>query len=569
MNYQEYLQMQTQKMMEMFKATNRLGSITAKLNENPELTDEETRMKLVNAHVAMSFLWGGLVKSEEQFNQFMEDIKDLPKLLGAPSKEGTVLDLVAKTDEEKVAFTNEVNPVYAMFHPEIAKVADPNAIAAEKNHPEPQPAPAPAEEANPAADFVVVDEEAVPDLSAQQYIKQVQSKVKNNKKATLDDIAEVLAVRAFTYAERKNPSNLQNTTVTYDADAYGPNFLGKKDIRDFAAKVKNNAILSTILTYPKNQKAVRDALTSGNAGALDDYVKKAFLEYPIGSYPNDPAFARYMPTVKDRIEFLQDKFGKSKSKDETALAAAEILVMRNMIKAERDNKKSLNVRLSGEQLKTYSDRVTQLANDPQFIALVNEPDNKKALVSGHGGDFIEKIRISQAKKEAAGGVFSDNLKKELKENTLQGQLEQCASDARSKLAELNTELDRLGKNENGKKDMSKTWDLINEAKDLTAKYLATRVMITKYGNSELIRGMTKDVPWSKQNEKLSKIKESEQYNNLTGKISPDKTREILGNISTEADELVQQTANSLKPAAKNTGLEQQINADDVQPLQPN
>ena len=547
MTYQEYLQMQPQKMMEMFKANSRLATITSKLNENPELTDEETRMKLVNAHVAMSFLWGGLVKSEEQFNKYMEDIRDIPKLLGAPSKEGTVLDLVAKTDEEKVAFTKEVNPVYAMFHPEIAKAADPNADAAEEKQPELQPAPA--KEANPAADFVVVDEDVVPDLSAQQYIKQIQSKVKNNKTASIDDIANVLAVRALTYAERKDASNLQNTTVSYaDAEAFGPNYLGKKEIRDFAAKVKNNAILSSILTYPKNQKAVRDALTSGNAGALDDYVKKAFLEYPVGAYPNDPAFARYMPTVKDRIEYLQDFSKKTKNPQAVALAAAEILVMRNMIKAERDNKKGLNVRLTGEQLETFSDRVMELAGDPVFIELVNDPKNKKLLTSGHGGEFIENLRTDAAKGSVSVINFSENLKKELKENTLQGQLEQSAADARAKLQELKDESDRLKADKNPAKDMTKTWKLIEDAKDISAKYLMTKVQIAKHGQKELIKGMTKDVDWTKQNEMLPKIKESEQYKSITNNINPEKSRIMLENISNEVNTTLQQYENSLKPA---------------------
>ena len=586
MTYQEYLQIYQSKMMDMYRMNARIASLAEKVRDKDQtLTDEATRNKIINAHVATSFLWTGQIQDEKHFNQYMEDLKDLPQLLESPSTDGTVLDLVAKTDEEKEAFRNDVIPVYMMFQPEpvnavpnanqepvnavpnvnqdvVNAVPNVNQDVVNEQQPEPEP------ERDPAADFVDIDEQQVHDVGAQQYIKQIQSKVKNKKTASIDDIANVLAVRALTDAQRKDASNLLSHTVTYKkSNVRDPNTIGIDQIREYADKIRKDPILNTYLTDRKSQKAIQEALTSGNAGALDDYMKKIFREMPLASYPAQSAFARYMPTVQERIEYLQDKFGKSKDEGAFAYAAAEILVMRNMIKSERDNKKLLNVRLNEEQMKIYNDRVAKLAEDKDFIKLVNDPKNKKALTSGHGGDFIEKIRIDQARKEAAGGNFSENLKNELKENTLQGQLERCAADARNLLMEINTELSNLDNDGKEVKDMRKTWKLVENAQNITARYLATRTQIAKYGNSELIRGMTKDVPWTQQEERLKKVKQSEQYNNMTKNISAAKSKPILTNISTETETLLSDAQNSLKPAAKNAPA-QEKEVNEAEPILP-
>lgn len=91
---------------------------------------------------------------------------------------------------------------------------------------------------------------------------------------------------------------------------------------------------------PKAMEKAVSAAKSGHGGALDDLFRKHVKELPAGSLSNNPLLARYMPTVKERIEFLQTHLPEDTGKVDKYVA--EIIALRNLVHAERGKKSSLD-----------------------------------------------------------------------------------------------------------------------------------------------------------------------------------------------------------------------------------
>ena len=493
---------------------------------------------------------------EDAFNNRNMDAWKLYTLLSRQTKDGkSMLSLLAKDEDDQLAVYEDFKKVRSMLGLDAEGAAkqiqekQKEKVEAELNKfgnielDTNKEAGAPKEEPEAAEiDGFEIIEEGVP---AVDYIRTIQNKYKGNTHPVdPDDYLKVLAARQLAYALKDRSARIN-----------------EKDVNKLVGQMKENVNFCSRFRYSNRQKALRSALTSKYGEGLEDAAKKAVLEYPRGLSPRGEAITPYTPTVLERIDYLKGL--AEKATDNTSIAA-EILVTRNLIRSERDNKNGLKVKLTAEQREELNKRVAALEKDPFLQKMMKKPvkpvspqkgeqdyqqkyaqykqelaqynidnnqwkKNMDLLKGGHGGALIEELR-KQARKQD--GV-SDIMKGELKANTLAEYRDDVKQQMGETAAALQKELARIGRlKERRNGDMDEVSRLIGQTKKLLTQYIAVGTELNKKGKGNLEKAEDLDVKWTEMNQKAAKAEQNEFYKTSTNNITPIGAQKLAEKIAT-------------------------------------
>ncbi len=238
---------------------------------------------------------------------------------------------------------------------------------------------------------------------------------KSNPEYPDNFLTSIIAVRDIAGAERNEPSTLRRGGL-----------ITQSDIDGRIMTLKQNAHFANWLAEFKRDPAYlakaesAATVTFGHGGKVEDMFKKYLMKQPAGALDYDPTIARLMPTVKERIEGLQEqlKNGKKNDPEFVATAAAEILLLRNKIKCERNKKSSLNVKCPCDD-QQFNEKVKALAEQDTFKLLLQNPRILSQITEGHGGEMIDRMRTEFMDKSYS----SVSVSQPLMEGTVDGRLE--------------------------------------------------------------------------------------------------------------------------------------------------
>ncbi len=228
-------------------------------------------------------------------------------------------------------------------------------------------------------------------------------------------LTSIIAVRDIAGAERNEPSTLRRGGLISQSDINGRiGTLKQNDhFKEWLAEFKRDPAY-----LAKAESAA--TVTFGHGGKVEDMFKKFLMKQPAGALEYDPTIARLMPTVKERIEGLQDqiKNGKKNNPEFVATAAAEILLLRNKIKCERNKKSSLNVKCPCDDPQ-FNQSIKDLAAQNTFKLMLQNPRILSQITEGHGGEMIDRMRTEFNDK----GYTNESVGQPLMEGTVDGRLE--------------------------------------------------------------------------------------------------------------------------------------------------
>ena len=220
------------------------------------------------------------------------------------------------------------------------------------------------------------------------YKERLATKVKGKEKGDnypAADIALIFAARELSKSVRGKASTLNKEMTNGDIQARADEIMKNASFRDFAKK----------LADPKNIGKVEAIFTKkhSHGGELDDLFRDYLTKRPAGELENDPGLKRWMPTVKQRVEFLQKEAAKTQKENKTPYKeAAEILLLRQAAKVKRGGKGlDANVPVAGENVSSLSKAVNSYADNKDFQTAFDKPDVKKYILSGHGGEMVERL----------------------------------------------------------------------------------------------------------------------------------------------------------------------------------
>ena len=317
-----------------------------------------------------------------------------------------------------------------------------------------------------------------------------------------EKISKIMAARALSGCKRDDKQTLTGTDLT------------ENRIIEEAEKLRSDPTFRQFMKNVKNTKgwnaAARKALGSGHAGGLDTLFTQFIAEaYGPGKMPNDPSLKRYMPTAKQRIEALQlqemhsrgdatwaevftatgPRPGSRLPKFDYTKASAEVLVLRNMIKAERDSKSTLDRQVPADG--TLEAQVKTLSSDKAYKKIANHPPIKELFSRGHGGKMIEKMR----ELETVAGV-GEAAKKLMNANTIGARIKEIQETSGKIWFSLSDDYEY---DENDQKSR------VEHVDKLTKEYYVLNEASGKknpdgtYDYKDLDKNLLKDVPWSKVN----------------------------------------------------------------------
>ncbi len=343
--------------------------------------------------------------------------------------------------------------------------------------------------------------------------------------------------------------------------------LSAEDIDARALTMKKNGTFSRFLDEVKNDprkmKAAIAAAGKGHGGGLDDMFKDYVKNQKAAALRNDNILKRYMPTVKERIEILQDQYknivdlreslddvteslgslrgrwrdanryvslSKKKKKLGQALEdagtveriTAEIIQLRNLGHAVKGKKSSLDKPIpvvSGSEPESLSRNAEELAYRDQGV-LVDE-DVAGLIRSGHGGEMAEKARAM-----ANESLDPEENRKELaiyNENTVGGRLDRLKRNA-GKLAK---ELGQRAEQDAPAQDlMKRSMDLLAETIILDSKVRDPQT------GAVLDDQMGKEVPWHSVDKVLSGGPEnSPKFRQLFGNLDAAGMADVLNDLN--------------------------------------
>ncbi len=350
------------------------------------------------------------------------------------------------------------------------------------------------------------------------WIEHIQGKLKQNDMTKEEGFARIMAARLLVDSGRNNLYSLKKSVTNFDLTNKTDELLKNPQYKAFINKVTGNEKLLA--------KATK-AATTGHGGGLDDMFKTYLLKRPAGELNNDPALDRYMPKAIDRIEELQSQAKKHKNDNPNA-EAAEILCIRNMVKAERNAKESLDVKIpvTGENLK---ENVAALEKNQAFTYAFGDPRVKAAIGKGHGGLMVNGMRkINNLPKEQKMLIENDPVvDRALNAGTVDGRLNDIRKEAETVREKLQTSL-RRGED---------VYDLVKAGKDLIYESLSLSILKEKAKNKETIGN--ENIPWKKLNNMKDEFSKNEEVNGVLFPNSQFRGPDIV----TKLDQL-----NKLKPA---------------------
>lgn len=226
-------------------------------------------------------------------------------------------------------------------------------------------------------------------LSADKRIESIQKQVESQPEgATYDQFVNILAIRQAVGSVRGSGKSLQKDIFDIDVERMSIQMKDNTLIKGFYESVKSDPA-----KWAKFSSAISKG--KGHGGAVEDMIKEYSNSVPLDELPKDNLTERYLPTVKERIEYYQKGVENGSIKDVKS-AAAEILVCRNMAEAVKGKKNSLDKRITSQMIKSVEGQETELITNNTFMESIGhiKQDQLVSLINkGHGGELSEKLRF--------------------------------------------------------------------------------------------------------------------------------------------------------------------------------
>lgn len=206
---------------------------------------------------------------------------------------------------------------------------------------------------------------------------------KENSDLLKETITKIMATRMAVNSELGKGKTLNVVTSSVERYKAEQKLLGNTHFQDF---------LSTIVNDPKKVNAAIDAATSGHGGGLDKMFTAYLKTRPAGELHNDPEIARYMPTIMDRLEFLQKKAAGANGKNQGAPVKeiAEIVALREIAGIKPNSKSMLKNQIPTN--KSLNERVDKYATNGKFNTIAETRAVRELISNGHGGQMQTEIR---------------------------------------------------------------------------------------------------------------------------------------------------------------------------------
>ncbi|MBO6159153.1 MAG: hypothetical protein J6P72_07840 [Firmicutes bacterium] len=522
----EYRAKSKELFMPAFQMANLMSNIKTKLagKEGPEIEKINKLFDKVNAAISL-YMFTAENVSEDFFNSMTAGIDDLSTLMTSkpdPNSETTVMDLLkeGKSFEEQMAIHNQIRKFGQMVGATAyLDEAEFNAVQEEKRQAIMQARKKQEEaEENKYRAKPVFDPEEVEGekKSAGEWIEELQK-----GEGTKKEIAQILAARLLANSVRG---------VKYSRTGLADCQLSKKEIEKTAELMTKTPLFGAF--WARYEKDARAAFSAGHGGKVDDLLAKHIKNLPGGTLPEEGIFSRYMPTALERIDVLKDKI-KTYSDNMTLVSncVAEMVVLRNMVGAEKGEKDTLKRKLTPEQMRQMREQVNTLEKDPTFQKMMKDPKVRELMVKGHGGNMLAYMRESQKKYPD----MDPKVKAIMNASTIGARMDKIREEAARIAKELKAELDRQRPLEE-KRDMTKTWEIVGDSKKVMAEYLALDNQSRKPvdGKADLNAGLLQDVPQEKINKQVQNREQNEVFNRMTKNISPLKATEIMENMATRS-----------------------------------
>ncbi|MBO6157991.1 MAG: hypothetical protein J6P72_01870 [Firmicutes bacterium] len=324
---------------------------------------------------------------------------------------------------------------------------------------------------------------------------------------------KILAVRMLTEAKRHDDSSLNKPISKNDIDLAVKELNQSPEYKAFSQQITSDSVKAILFV----DKLV-PCLTHGHGGRVEDLFKAHLCKKPAGELDNsDPGIAYFMPTAKERIEELK-KQAEAKKRDSVTKEAAEILVLRNLVRAERNNVHSLEKKIPTTG--TLKSQTKKLAGEPAFHNTLKLVPGVKSLVfRGHGGELSKKVienkkRIQGITRELnkksslemrLDGHYSKEGLEIVEKNTRGGRMKDLQHEARNIAEQLKVapEEEKAG--------------LINQAKTVMAEYkIHNEVIFGSDGEPVMnwIDKMNEPVQWSAIDKKVQRMMNNPKSQNL-------------------------------------------------------
>ena len=292
-------------------------------------------------------------------------------------------------------------------------------------------------------------------------------------------IAKIMAAREMAQSVRGDRTKLDEK------------FLTSQDIQDrhaaFMQDPTFNAFIETLRQDPRKFQAAVNAAKDGHGGGLDDQFRQYLKKLPAGQMPTSPFLKRYLPTYKERIEFLKGQAKARIDRGETAAAEmAEIVALRGMARAIRGKKSSLNKPVDVVVNYTLGDRVRDLSHDDVFLAASQTTAVKDLVTEGHGGLMSETIRRQCVQNRLYIGNDASRI---LFGNTCSGRMERIKGQAESMVYEMRDAIRDHGANS------AQVAEHMEASKKMLAEYMMLDSTMRDPQTHDLSSGWIKDAPW--------------------------------------------------------------------------
>ena len=501
---------------------------------------------------------------DEEFKDLMSEYDNLPVYLSTETQPDgkTVLEHIQDglSPEEQSKSFSEIQEFYKAYDLTFLKSEEERKAIIEEEEQRENEARRLAEEGDPL--------EIIPTFTEKQ-----KTGVKKTAARYIEDLKASAEFATFTKEEasRVLAARLLANSIPGSADRLKAKEVYDSEVSKTGEWIVNGTSFDSF--WKNNKKKIYDALKArGHGGGIDKLFKEHITNLPAGQLPSRALYTRYMPTAFERIDALKKKI-KSGNGDIYA-AAAEIAVLRNLVKAEQGKKETLNRQLSPEQMAVYKKQVEDLSKDPSFRQIVDEPKSRELVVKGHGGDFLDRVR----KAEKSHPDMTKEAKEVLNSGTLGAHMDNLKKKAAKLRDELKNEMDYQGRLNQDDRDMTSAWRKIENTKQLLAEYIACDNISRKpvKGTVDVSARLLQDVPELKIGEQIAKRDSNPTFRSITDGISPAKAIQILDDLATkQPDEVLSGLVNEqILPDAqsnvpKKTGVvkNQEVNQNEFQGIQ--
>jgi hypothetical protein len=226
------------------------------------------------------------------------------------------------------------------------------------------------------------------------YIDRLKNEVREhpqrfeNPQKLFNTMARILATRIVVDSTPGKLDSLKKNTNQFDILKTTVKLLENKNFQNFIAEVSQD---------PEKMQAIRDDITAkySHGGGMEKMFKEYLLKLPAGELHNDPAIERFLPTVIDRIEELQNQAKEERKADKNGeyvpkKEMAEVLLLRNSIGVGRNQKDALKVKIPADKCLHNVEKVATNATFINNFACFEE--NIKEFYNGHGGEMTEKFK---------------------------------------------------------------------------------------------------------------------------------------------------------------------------------